>query len=280
MRLKRQLKERLKTDYGDWAVITGATSGIGLEIAKCICEAGLNLIAVGRNEANLKALRLEVTSRYGILCETLQADLGKDQWIKVVEVAESRNVGLFVASAGFGTSGAFIRNDIEAETDMLRVNCEALLKLTHYFAKRFSRQGGGGIVLMSSMVAFQGVPFSANYAATKAYVQSLAEGLYHELKPFGVDVLAAAPGPVGSGFAKRANMRMGRPMKPEDIAPPILEALGKKSTVLPGSLSKLLVYSLRTLPRWGKVRIMKQVMGGMTKHQEVLQATFKEGPAS
>jgi len=119
------------------------------------------------------------------------------------------------------------------------------------------------------MVGFQGVPYSANYAATKAYVQSLAEGLYHELKPFGVDVLATAPGPVKSEFEDRANMRMDMYLTPKHVGVPILKALGNKMTVLPGTLTKLLVYSLRIVPRWGKIRILKIVMGGMTKHQKI-----------
>ena len=117
------------------------------------------------------------------------------------------------------------------------------------------------------MVAFQGVPYSANYAASKAHIQSFAEALYHELKPFGVDVLAAAPGPVRSGFEARANMQMDMFLTPDKVAIPILRALGKSSTVLPGTLTKFLVYSLRMLPRPIKVRVMKIVMGGMTAHQ-------------
>jgi short-subunit dehydrogenase len=120
---------------------------------------------------------------------------------------------------------------------------------------------------MSSMVAFQGVPYSANYAATKAYVQSLAEALAEELKPYGVDVLAAAPGPVASGFGQRANIKMNMSLTPQQVGIPILKALGRKTTVLLGFLTKFLVYSLRTVPRWGKVKIMKLVMGGMTEHQ-------------
>ncbi|UPT68195.1 MAG: SDR family NAD(P)-dependent oxidoreductase [Sphingobacteriales bacterium JAD_PAG50586_3] len=120
---------------------------------------------------------------------------------------------------------------------------------------------------MSSMVAFQGVPYAAHYAATKAYVQTFAEALAVELKPYGVDVLAAAPGPVKSGFSSRANMKMDLALTPEQVGVPILKALGRKTTVLPGFLTKLLVYSLRTVPRWGKIRIMKMVMGGMTQHQ-------------
>ncbi len=120
---------------------------------------------------------------------------------------------------------------------------------------------------MSSIVAFQGVPYAANYAATKAYVQTLAEALAVELKPYGVDVLAAAPGPVKSGFEERANMKMSMSLTPSKVAVPILKALGRKTTVLPGVLTKFLVYSLRTVPRWGKIKIMEKVMGGMTAHQ-------------
>ena len=145
------------------------------------------------------------------------------------------------------------------------VNCEALLVLTHHFAQVFANRGRGGIILLSSMVGFQGAPFAANYAATKAYVQSLAEALFIELKGSGVDVLAAAPGPVSTGFEQRANMKMDMTMTPAQVGVPILRALGRKGTVLPGFLTKFLTYSLRTAPRWGRVRIMKLVMGGMTK---------------
>jgi len=177
------------------------------------------------------------------------------------------DIGLLVAAAGFGTSGEFLKGQLESEIQMLDVNCQAVLVLTHHFARLFAAQKRGGIILLSSMVGFQGVPFAAHYAATKAYVQSLGEALSLELKPHGVDVLAAAPGPVRSGFADHANMQMGKVLTPEDVGIPILKALGRRTTVLPGFLTKFLVGSLRTLPRWGKIRVMRAVMGGMTKHQ-------------
>jgi len=90
-----------------------------------------------------------------------------------------------------------------------------------------------------------------------------------ELKPFGIDVLAAAPGPVDSGFGQRADMKMGKALKPSAIAIPILKALGRQTDVIPGLLSKILVYSLRTVPRWVKIRIMQKVMGSFTKHQRL-----------
>ncbi|MEO1163110.1 MAG: SDR family NAD(P)-dependent oxidoreductase, partial [Chloroflexota bacterium] len=114
---------------------------------------------------------------------------------------------------------------------------------------------------------FQGVPMSAHYAATKAYVQSLAEGLHLELASHGVDVLAVAPGPVASGFAEQADMQMGATVTPEAVAKGTLNALGKKITVRPGWLSLALESALALLPRWARARIMGQVMSGMTAHQ-------------
>lgn len=248
--------------------MTGASSGIGKEIATRLAEAGLNLIIHGRNQEQLNALSADCASKYGVNVKTVVADVSDLSAVdQIIEATKNADIGLLVASAGFGTSGTFLNSSLHEEINMLRVNCEAVLALTHHFSQQFAAKKRGGTILMSSLVAFQGVPYSANYAATKAYIQSLAEGLSIELKPLGVDVLAAAPGPVESGFGKRANMRMDMYLTPEKIGVPILKALGRKQTVLPGFLTKFLTYSLRTVPRWGKVRIMKIVMGGMTKHQ-------------
>jgi short-subunit dehydrogenase len=268
MKYTEKEKTRLRTRYGTWAVITGASSGIGMELARRLAEAGLNLIISARREERLRMLADELQKIYTVEVITIPSDASTNEGIsRVLEVSGHKDVGLFVAAAGYGTAGTFLESSIHSERNMLQVNCDAVLTMTHHFSQFFSQRRKGGIVLFSSLVAFQGVPYSANYAATKAYIQSLAEALYIELKPFGVDVLAAAPGPVNSGFASRANMKMGNVLKPEDVGIPILKALGRKSTVLPGTLSKVLVYSLRTLPRWAKVRAMKVVMGGMTKHQ-------------
>jgi hypothetical protein len=139
-----------------------------------------------------------------------------------------------------------------------------VLELTHGFARRFAAQSRGGIVLFSSIVATQGVPRSANYAATKAYVHSLAEALAEELAPHGVDVLASAPGPTESGFARRAGMTMANAESPVRVAQETLAALGRRRRVVPGGLAKLLTASLAVTPRFLRVQIMKQVMKSMT----------------
>ncbi len=268
MSLPEAEKKRLKNTYGNCALITGASSGIGLELAERLAEAGFSLILNSRNIEELEKVKKLLETKYNATISLVAADVSTQEGINhILKEAAGADVGLFIASAGFGTSGEFVNCDLAAEEAMLRTNCEGLLKLTHHFAREFATKKRGGIILMSSMVAFQGVPYAAHYAATKAYVQTLAEGLAIELKPYGVDVLAAAPGPVKSGFSSRANLKMDMALTPEQVGVPILKALGRKTTVLPGFLTKLLVYSLRTVPRWGKIRIMKMVMGGMTQHQ-------------
>ena len=261
-------KKRLRQKYGPWAVVTGASSGIGLELAHRLAEAGINLVINARRADELEKIAQLLTATNGIAVRVVAADVSEPAGLqRVIDQTTDLDIGLLVVSAGYGTSGLFIESSLPEEINMLRVNCEAVLALTHYYSKQFAQNKRGGIILLSSLVAFQGVPFSANYAATKAYVQSLAEALAVELKPAGVDVLSAAPGPVNSGFGQRANMRMNMALTPARIGVPILQALGRQSTVLPGFLTKFLIYSLRLVPRWGKVKIMSQVMGGMTAHQ-------------
>lgn len=268
MTLSTSEKTRLQTKYGPWAVITGASSGIGRELTIQLAESGLNVVINARRRDELESFAQLLTTTYGVDVRPVVSDMGQAEGIQtLLDVTANLNIGLLVASAGFGTSGLFVNTNVTDEANMVRVNCEAVAILTHHFSRRFSENKRGGIILFSSLVAFQGVPFSANYAATKAYIQSLAEALAVELKPVGVDVLAAAPGPVATGFGQRANMQMNMSLTPQQVGIPILRALGRQTTVLPGFLTKVLIYSLRTVPRWAKVQIMKQVMGGMTQHQ-------------
>lgn len=268
MTLSNKERQRLNTNYGEWAIVTGASSGIGLEIAIQLATAGFNLVINSRHLDKLQEAEKQIKVNSSIQIKIVPSDVADKEGIdKIIQATQGLNVGLLVVSAGYGTSGNFIDSSLHNEINMLKVNCEALLSLTHYYSQQFVQQKRGGIILMSSMVAFQGTPYAANYAATKAYVQTLAEALAVELKQYNVDVLAAAPGPVKSGFSQRANMKMSMSLTPQQIGVPILKALGRKTTVLPGLLTKILVYSLRTVPRWGKVKIMSKIMGGMTEHQ-------------
>jgi short-subunit dehydrogenase len=117
------------------------------------------------------------------------------------------------------------------------------------------------------VLAFLGAATAAHYAATKAWVQCFAEGLHGELRRHGVDVLAAAPGPVATGFGARADLRMGRMLDSDTVARATLAALGRGAGVRPGWLSKLLGGSLATLPRAARVQVIGRIVAGMTAHQ-------------
>ncbi|MDY3561365.1 SDR family oxidoreductase [Gemmata sp. JC673] len=263
MRMGHRLRER----YGPWAVVTGASSGIGRSLAEQLAAAGLNTVLVSRSAEVLDHLAADLRHRYAVEARPLPLDLAVGSGIEpLAEATAALDVGLLVASAGFGTSGAFLDSTLADELAMLDLNCRATVSQSWHFGKRFAARRRGGMILFGSVVGFQGTPYAAHYAATKAYVQSLGEALAVELAPFGVDVLTAAPGPTRSGFAARAGMTMGTALDPDTVAGSILAALGRRPTVLPGLLSKLLAYSTFGLPRWARVRIMGRVMRKMAAH--------------
>ena len=254
--------------YGPMALVTGASDGIGEAFAHALAARGVGLVLTARRQDRLHNVGEQLKSRFGVPVESHAVDLAdRDAVDRLLSATSGHDIGLLVACAGFGTSGALVDADPAIELSMLDVNCRAVLALTTGLAPRLVQRGRGGIILMSSIVAFQGVPRAANYAATKAYIQCLAEGLRVELAPKGVDVLASAPGPVDSGFAARADMRMGQAERPATVAVGSLAALGRRTTAHPGRLSKLLGWSLATLPRPGRTTVMRAVMGGMTRHQ-------------
>ncbi len=249
--------------YGEWAVVTGASSGIGREIAIAAARAGLKVALVARSEEKLKSLAVQLNG------EAIPLDLARNNAPeRLLAALGDRSVGLLVNAAGFGSGGPLLKANLPTELEMVDVNCRAVLALTHAFAQRFAAQRRGGIVFISSIVARQGAPLASNYAATKAYIQSLGEALAHELKSHGVDVLTAAPGPTASGFATRAAMKLNNPEPASRIARDILNALGKTSNVVPGIQGKLLTAALSTAPRHLRVKIMQAIMQGMTRRDK------------
>lgn len=255
------------TRYGPWALVTGASDGIGRSFAVALARRGVDLVLVARTREKLESLAQKMTQEHAIECRVVAADLTTAEGLAaVLEATTELEVGLAVCAAGFGTAGPFLDGDLDNELNLLQLNCGATTALSWHFGKRLGMRGQGGLILLSSIVAFQGVPRSAHYAASKAYVQTLAEGLQLEWRDRGIDVLAVAPGPVSTGFARRSRLNMGKAESPDVVAEQSLKRLRRGGTVRPGMLSKLLGYSLAMTPRWGRIRIMGLVMRGMTKH--------------
>ncbi len=258
----------LQRRFGPTALVTGASDGIGRAIAVQLAEQGFDLILVARGHTALRELALDLEVRFGTETTVIPIDLSApDAVATVLEETRGAQIGLVVTAAGFGSVGPFLHQDMASEINMVDLNCRSVVALSHGFASRMAQQGRGGIVLFGSLVGFQGAPLSATYAATKGFVQSFAEGLAPELSAQGVSVLSVAPAQVGTGFAARAGMQMGKAAPPETVAKGALAALGKRGTVRPGFLAKFLGWSLAMLPRWGRVKIMGIIMKGMAGAQ-------------
>ena len=224
--------------YGPWALVCGASSGIGRELALEIARLGVHAFLVGRSRD-----RLEETA------EAIRAS-GRQARVVVADLAEG---------------GAFLDSNAAGQRAMIEVNCTSVVAMTRHYAPAMVSRKRGGIIMMGSLLGFQGNPYTANYAATKAYVQSFGEALAVELAETGVDVLVSAPGPVATRFGERAGMRLDRAMKATEVARATLRALGHSHGVQPGMLTKFLRGSLMFLPRAARVRVMGRVIKGMLR---------------
>ena len=263
--------------YGGWALVTGASDGIGRALAEKIAAAGMNLVLVARGEDRLRALADDLNRQHGIETTVTVADLADPAAIDRVEgLTRDLDIGLVVLAAGFGTTGTILETTLADELALIAVNITAVARLAHTFAARLAARGRGGLILFGSIVGWQGVPGQANYAAPKAYVQSLAEALHDELAPRGVDVLSVAPGPVASGFGARAGLAMTSATSPAVVADAALRALGRRRTVIPGAKGKFLTAALGPLPRRIRSRILGRVIAGMRTHLPA-QATHADG---
>lgn len=255
-----------KQKYGEWAIVTGASDGIGKDFVYELAKHGFSLILVARRKSILEDIQRDLKERFNSNVEVYSLDLSsEDDTNKLINSLEGKNVGLAVVAAGFGSIGEFSKLPLESELNMVDLNCRSVVQFSHRILSIFSGRKKSGLILFGSLVGFQGSPFSATYSATKSFIQSFAEALHHEVKSKGIDVLSVAPGPVETGFGNRAGMNMGQAQSPEGIAKVSMSALGNQTTVRPGFLSKFLGYSLITLPRGIRVVLMKQIMSGMVK---------------
>ena len=250
--------------YGPWALVTGASDGIGQTVARQLAAAQLNVVLVARRENALRALAAELIAAHQVQTRVIAVDLTEPDALHTVEHHTSDlDVGVAVLAAGFGCAEPFLDAPLRSQLDMIAVNITAVTALTHSLGQRMSARGAGAIVLFSSLLGWHGVPGQVSYAATKAYVQALAEGLGRELAPRGVGVLAVAPGPVHSGFAQRAGMTISFADTPETIAAATLSALGRSTTIVPGWRGKLLTAAMTTLPRRIRIMLLGRIVSGM-----------------
>jgi short-subunit dehydrogenase len=170
---RRNRMSDFSKQYGPWAIVTGASAGIGRSIATDLATRGINIIAVARRQALLDDLQAELSEDYGIEVRTIRADLTDPESISMIELLTSDlEIGLVVPNAGVEMSGRFIDSSLEANEHMLRLNVHAPMQLAKVFGARMAARGKGGILFISSLFGYQGIPHVASYAATKAYILS------------------------------------------------------------------------------------------------------------
>ncbi len=252
------------------ALITGASGGIGLDLARLLAADGTNLILVARNSEKLGEIAGDLRAKNKIDAVESPIDLADAAAPEeLYHLLEERGIGvdILVNNAGFGTHGLFAESDPQAELQMLQVNIIALTHLTRLFLPNMIANRHGRILNVASTAAFQPGPFMAGYYASKAFVLSFSEAIASELKDSGVTVTALCPGPTDTGFQKRAGVENSRLFKSNTMSSADVARIGYqgmlkgKRVVITGFKNKTLAFATRLAPRNVVTAIARKLNG-------------------
>lgn len=240
-------------------LITGASTGIGLEFAKIFAREGYNLVLVARNKDKLCALQSKLESVYKIQADVFPKDLStKNAACDVFNFTQEKKitVDVLVNNAGFGDFGAYATSDWEKQYQMIQLNIMALIQLTHIYLKPMLEDRNGKILNVASLAAFQPGPKMSVYYASKAFVLSFTEALSVELKNSGVSVMALCPGPTKTGFEEKADLEESGLFKhlknatAKDVAEYGYQQLERKKVVaIYGAMNKIIAFASKIAPR-------------------------------
>lgn len=254
--------------YGPWALVTGASSGIGAESARQVSRRGLNVVLVARRRSRLEDLAEEIEQSSGVEAIPVVVDLTQPDFLSVIRSTTDRlEVGLLInnaATSPWGGGNPFLDNPIQDELSVLDVNVRAPLLLTHHFAGLMRERQTGGVVFVSTAAAPQGVPEMANYFATKAYDLVFGEALWREFKTHDLDVLVLCPGSTRteSAIEHMKPREVERAMHVSSVVSAALDSLGNRPIVIPGLQYRVFFFVLsRLLPRRASVALV----GNMTR---------------
>ena len=251
-------------------LITGASAGIGAELARGLAARGLGVTLVARREERLRELAGEIAERHGVRAEVVAGDVsdadGRERLIAAVD-DRGLDVEVLVNNAGFGSGGKFIELDAEKEASIIATNVEALVALTGYFLPEMVERGRGAVLNLASLISFQPVPFQATYGATKAAVLQFSEAIHEELRGTGVTVTAICPGPVRTEFGEVGGFGGADDKIPDfvwleadEVAKEGVEALENGDrVVVPGALNQLAAYSGHYMPRSLLLHVVRRI---------------------
>lgn len=259
-----------KNKYGEWALLIGAAAGIGEAFAYQLASMGINLVMLDKNQVALNTLNEKVSSEFKIEVRTLHLDLIDTNLSPLIlNTISDLNCRLLIYNAAYSVIKKFPDHSAEDLENYIQVNMASELRLTHAFSKFLIDKGqGGGILLMSSLAGLLGMQFIAPYAASKAFTRNLAEGLYHELRPYGIQVSACIAGATSSRTYRNTRPNYGKikpqVQKPEEVADFALRKLGTKAFYISGFSNRLNYFILtRVLPRKVAARAANRVIANM-----------------
>lgn len=235
-----------KARFGPWALVTGASSGIGREFARQIAASGINVVLVARREALLSEAGAAFSKTYGVQHRVVVADLSEEGFMgRLASATEGLDIGLVVSNAGMPNPGEFLKLDRDELVRLLRLNTFTHMVIAHHFGQRLLQRRRGGILFSGAMGAVQGIPYVANECGGKSYVQSFGESLHAELAPLGIHVTVLVIGPTQTAIIEKfgftpADMPM-KPMPVEQCVYEGLEALKRnRATHLSGRMNRIM----------------------------------------
>jgi short-subunit dehydrogenase len=249
-------------------LVTGASSGIGLELARCFAADGCRMVLVARGRRALEALAEDLRKHHHIQTQVLTADLVRAETpMQIFETLQNGGVRIdvLVNNAAFGAQGQFAQLPLERQLEMLQVNITALTHLTRLFLPGMVERQQGGVLNVASTAAFQPGPGMAVYYATKAYVLSFSEAIAEELKGTGVTVTTLCPGPTQTNFAAAANMSKARLFNRGLMSAEAVAQIGHRAfrrgrfVTIAGFRNQTLAFSVRLSPRWAVRKLLKRM---------------------
>lgn len=252
-----------KEKYGPTALIAGASEGLGAAYARALAARGLDLVMVARRKEVLEASAAAIATRYGVKVLPVACDLAAPEAIWVIlDALGSRHVDFLVYNAALSYIGPFLSTNLSTYTDIVSVNATAPLVLLHHFGREMVERKRGGVVLMSSLAGFQGSGNLATYAATKAFCRVLAESLWYEWKPLGVDVIACCAGAIATpNYLDTQPARVSAfdppTQQPEAVVEECLRRIGRVPSFVSGRGNRWVSFLMeRLMPRKTSVTMM------------------------
>ena len=247
--------------YGKWAIVAGASEGLGKAFAMSLASRGLNLILIARRTAILQEVSKDISSKFSVEIKLITLDL--QDTLQVIETLKSLNldIGLLVYNAAYAPVGDFVEMSTEKLSQLSKVNMHTPLLVTNYFINRLLQANrSGGIILMSSMAGNQGTPKLAAYAASKAFNTTLAEGLWYELKESNIDILSCVAGAIRTpGYFKTYSKTKDASgaLEPAVVAEKAIKSLGNMPVTVPGRINQIGSFIMtRILPKRMAIKLM------------------------